>query len=105
MPVVATIDLHAYVTERMIRHACAIVGYHTFPHVDQPETGMRAAHVLRRIFAGARPVSALVRIPMITGGELQSTFVPPLKSIFKKLVALEGERGVLSTAILMTQAY
>ncbi len=105
LPAVATIDLHAHVTGRMIRHASAIVGYHTFPHVDQPQTGMRAAHVLRRILAGARPVSALVRIPMITGGELQSTFVPPLKTVFQKLVALESRKGVLSTAILMTQAY
>src|SRR6185312_3180892 len=105
MPVVASIDLHAHVTQRMIQHASAIVGYHTFPHVDQPETGIRAASVLRRIFAGAKPVSALVRLPMITGGELQSTFVPPLQAIFKDLVALEKRKNVLSTAILMTQAY
>jgi microcystin degradation protein MlrC len=105
LPVVATVDLHANMTERMIRHASAIVGYHTFPHMDQPETGVRAARVLRRILLGAKPVSALVRIPMITGGELQSTFVPPLSPIFRRLVALEGRRDVLSTAILMTQAY
>jgi microcystin degradation protein MlrC len=105
LPIVATVDLHAHITARMIRHANALVGYHTFPHVDQPQTGMRAARLLRRIFAGARPVSSLVRLPMITGGELQSTFVPPLKSIFQRLVALEDRKEVLSTAILMTQAY
>jgi len=60
---------------------------------------------LQRIFAGARPVTALVRLPMITGGELQSTFVPPLAAIFKKLVALEQRPDVLGSAILMTQAY
>lgn len=105
MPVVATIDLHAYVTERMIRHASALVGYHTFPHVDQPQTGERAARVLQRLFSGAAPVSALVRLPMITGGELQSTFVPPLEPVFKRLRELEGGGRVLSAAILMTQAY
>ncbi len=105
LPVVATLDLHAQVTEKMIRHASALVGYHTFPHVDQPQTGARAAAVLRRILDGARPTTALVRLPMITGGELQSTFVPPLARIFKQLVALEKRPGVLSTAILMTQAY
>lgn len=105
VPIVATVDLHAHMTEKMIRHASAIVGYHTFPHVDQPQTGVRAARVLRRIISGARPMSSLVRLPMITGGELQSTFVPPLKPIFERLVALEGRKEVLSTAILMTQAY
>jgi len=105
LPVVATLDLHAYVTPRMIRHASVLVGYHTFPHVDQPETGARAAAVLWRLFGGARPGSALVRLPMITGGELQSTFAPPLGPIFKRLVKLESRPGVLSTAIYMTQAY
>ena len=105
VPVVATVDLHANLTARMMRQASAIVGYHTFPHMDQRETGIRAARVLRRIFAGAKPVSSLVRLPMITGGELQSTFNPPLKAVFRSLVALEGRRDVLSAAILMTQAY
>jgi len=105
LPVVATLDLHAYLTPKMIRHASALVGYHTFPHMDQVGTGERAARVLGRIFSGAKPVSALVRIPMITGGELQSTFAPPMKSIFKQLVKLEGRKDVLSTAIYMTQAY
>ena len=71
LPVVASLDLHAYITGRMVRCASAMVAYLTFPHMDQRETGVRAANVLRRIFAGARPVSSLVRLPMITGGELQ----------------------------------
>lgn len=105
LPVVASLDLHAYVTERMIQHATAMVPYLTFPHMDQRETGMRAASVLRRVLAGARPVASLVRLPMITGGELQSTFVPPLEPIFKRLEAAEHRKEVLSAGILMTQAY
>jgi microcystin degradation protein MlrC len=105
LPVVASLDLHAYVTERMMRCATAMVAYLTFPHMDQRETGMRAAGVLHRIFSGAKPVSSLVRLPMITGGELQSTFVPPLAAIFQRLEEAEKHREVLSAAILMTQAY
>ncbi len=105
LPIVASLDLHAYVTDRMTRCATALVVYLTFPHMDQRETGMRAASVLRRILSGARPVSSLVRLPMITGGELQSTFVPPLATIFQKLEEAEGRNEVLSAAILMTQAY
>jgi len=105
MPIVATLDLHAYMTERMIRHASALVGYHTFPHVDQPQTGERAAGVLGKLFSGAAPVSTLARIPMITGGELQSTFVPPLASLYRQLERLERRPDVLSAAIYMTQAY
>ena len=105
LPIVASLDLHAYVTERMMRCASAMVPYLTFPHLDQRETGLRAARVLHRIFAGARPVASLVRLPMITGGELQSTFVPPLQSIFQQVEAAENRPEVLSAGILMTQAY
>ena len=42
-PLVATLDLHANVTERMAAAADALVLYHTAPHVDVLETGQRAA--------------------------------------------------------------
>lgn len=105
VPLVATLDLHAYITETMIRHANTLVPYHTFPHVDQRETGARAAVVLRKILNGARPVTSIARLPMVTGGELQSTFVAPLKTVFKQIVAAEARPGVLSAGLLMTQAW
>lgn len=42
-PIVLTLDLHANITERMVRLANAIVGYHTYPHIDMFEIGR--AHV------------------------------------------------------------
>src|SRR5690348_15623054 len=55
VPLVATLDLHANITERMIRAADALVLYHTAPHIDVFETGQRGAAVLRRIVVdGAR---------------------------------------------------
>ena len=105
VPIVATLDLHAHVTARMLRFADALVPYHTFPHMDLRSTGIRAARVLRRIFAGARPVSTLLRLPMITGGETQNTFIPPLEPIFRRLVEAEARPEILCAAILMTQAY
>ena len=105
VPIVATLDLHAYVTPRMTRFADALVPYHTFPHMDLRQTGVRAARVLRRIFAGAKPATTLLRLPMITGGETQNTFIPPLEPIFRRLQEAESRPEVLSAAILMTQAY
>src|SRR5262249_21742105 len=34
VPLVATLDLHANITERMVRAADALVLYHTAPHID-----------------------------------------------------------------------
>src|SRR5262249_46724885 len=56
IPLVATLDLHANVTAQMVRHANALVLYHTAPHIDILDTGRRAAKLMERIlFAGARP--------------------------------------------------
>ena len=57
-PIVATLDLHANVTSRMVAQADALVLYHTAPHLDVFETGQRAARLLRRILVeGARPAT------------------------------------------------
>src|SRR5438132_13021406 len=41
VPLVATLDLHANITERMVHAADALVLYHTAPHIDVFDTGQR----------------------------------------------------------------
>ncbi len=55
VPLVASLDLHANVSERMVRAAHALTIYRTYPHIDMAETGARAASLLLR-FAGGAPV-------------------------------------------------
>src|SRR6476620_7847211 len=43
VPIVASLDLHANVTQTMLTLADALVAYRTYPHVDMAETGDRAA--------------------------------------------------------------
>ena len=47
MPLVASLDLHANVTRRMLAVADALVAYRTYPHVDMADTGERAAQLLQ----------------------------------------------------------
>ncbi|MDU8942082.1 M81 family metallopeptidase [Ovoidimarina sediminis] len=62
---VATLDLHANVSARMVDAADLIVGYRTNPHVDMIERGEEAAFSLRRIIAsGRRPCVALCKPPI-----------------------------------------
>lgn len=105
LPVVASLDLHAFVTPRMVALASALVAYHTSPHVDQVETGVRASVVLERILGGARPRSGVRRIPMISIAEAQSTTMEPLSPIYRRVMELEREPGILSAAVLMTQGW
>ena len=43
LPIVASLDFHTNMTAEMVRHASALVGYRTYPHVDMAATGSRAA--------------------------------------------------------------
>lgn len=66
VPIVATLDLHANISQRMVDACDLIVGYRTNPHVDQIERGEEAAFSLRRILASAvRPKVAHVKLPLV----------------------------------------
>ncbi len=63
--VIATLDLHANISEIMAAATDAIIGYQTNPHVDQVQRGEEAALLMRQMFAGMRPAQALVRLPLV----------------------------------------
>ena len=46
LPIVASLDLHANVTERMLQLSDGLVAYRTYPHIDMAETGARTAFLL-----------------------------------------------------------
>jgi len=64
-PIVVTLDLHANISQAMADAAHMIVGYRTNPHVDMLARGEEAAFAMRRMIAGQRPESALVKLPLV----------------------------------------
>lgn len=52
VPIVATLDLHANVTEKMIQHATAFFSCDYYPHTDFYECGVRAACCIWDTIAG-----------------------------------------------------
>lgn len=77
VPLVATLDLHANVTQQMIDCATALVLFHTAPHIDVFETGERGARVLERILLeGCRPTMEWRKIPMVVPAERANTQNP-----------------------------
>jgi microcystin degradation protein MlrC len=108
VPVVATLDLHANVTAAMARAADALVLYHTAPHTDVFETGTRAAAVLRRVLAaGARPVTAFQKLPLVVPAERANTQDPESVSYdFRlRLEELERQPGVLAAGLATVQPW
>jgi microcystin degradation protein MlrC len=65
VPVAATLDLHANVSERMVRSIDAFIGYRTNPHLDMRERGAEAAAATREMLAGLRPRAACIRLPIV----------------------------------------
>src|SRR5579883_368902 len=55
VPVVATLDLHANISARMVEALDVFVGYRTNPHLDMRERGAEAAAALRQMLGGVKP--------------------------------------------------
>ncbi len=102
MPIVVTLDLHANVTDRMARHASALISYRTYPHTDVGERGREAADLMDRALRGkVRPHTAVARRAMVEGADHGRTGVDgPMVPLLTRARALEAdEPGVLSVSI------
>lgn len=65
VPIIATLDLHANISDRMIGSSDVLVGYQTNPHVDMLERGEEAAFVMRLLLSGVGALPKLVRLPIV----------------------------------------
>jgi microcystin degradation protein MlrC len=81
VPIVAPLDLHANVSEKMVANADALVAYRTNPHVDMAERGAECAGLLREMLAGVESASAFVKLPFIPPSVAQNTKSGPYADI------------------------
>jgi microcystin degradation protein MlrC len=65
VPVAATLDLHANISDRMVTSIDAFIGYRTNPHLDMRERGIEAAGTIREMLAGTKTETAVVRLPIV----------------------------------------
>ncbi|MFZ2006187.1 MAG: M81 family metallopeptidase [Stellaceae bacterium] len=65
VPVVATLDLHANISDRMVSTIDAFIGYRTNPHMDMRERGIEAAQTIREMLGGTKTEIAFVRLPIV----------------------------------------
>lgn len=81
VPILATLDLHANVSQRMVDNASVLVAYRTNPHVDMAERGAECAHLLREMLAGTKAAAAFVKLPFIPPSVSQNTKSGPYADI------------------------
>ena len=91
MPIAISLDYHANVTPEMTGYVDAISGYLTYPHVDRPETGVRAARAMQHLLRhGRTPGRALRKMPFLIPLHSQCTMVQPSRGIIDLAQSLEG---------------
>lgn len=101
VPVVATLDLHANVTESMLE-ADALVAYETYPHVDMRETGRRAMEILLPAIRGeVAPTIAIERPPVLAPGPNANTNDNPMADLEARARNLESRDGVLKVNVVL----
>lgn len=96
MPIVASLDLHANVTQRMLKLASAMTAYRTYPHVDMADTGARAAALLAWLCTPGTPALATHarRLPFLLPLNAQCTLMEPAMGLFEELSFIEARSGV-----------
>jgi microcystin degradation protein MlrC len=88
VPVAATLDLHANVSERMVQSIDVFIGYRTNPHLDMRERGAEAAAAIREMLAGTKPQRASIRLPIVPPTVTMLTAAGP----YAEMIALGQQR-------------
>jgi len=96
VPIVASLDLHANVTEAMLEHSDAMTIYRTYPHLDMAATGARCYAVLQDLLAGRSLHKAMRKIPFLFPLTSQCTDFDPCKSVYDGLDGLSAAVGMCS---------
>ncbi len=105
-PIVLTLDLHANITARMVELANAIVGYHTYPHIDMFEVGQKAARLLLQTLQGeVKPTMAFRKLPLIVPAENSQTHCGPMQKLISAAQALEQSGKAEAISIFPVQPW
>src|SRR5436190_16692159 len=99
VPIIATLDLHANVTQQMADSASALIAFRTYPHVDQYERAWQGTELLQRAMNGeVKPKTVIARRPMIYGLDRGRHQKGPMAELIGRGEALEksGEALVVS---------
>jgi microcystin degradation protein MlrC len=98
LPIVVSLDLHANVTARMVRHASALVVCRTYPHVDLAESGQWSAEVLERLIKHGPLKKAMRRAEFLVPLTWQCTLIEPAQGIYRAVAQIQAMGGNVASA-------
>jgi microcystin degradation protein MlrC len=96
VPIVATLDLHANVSQAMVDNPDVFVGYRTNPHMDMRERGEEAAVHMRALLRGTRTEKAFIRLPIVPPTVTMLTGADATLRPFGEMIDLGQQRAMES---------
>ncbi len=106
VPIVSTLDLHANITNLMVKSSDVLIGYHTCPHIELFETGVKATEIMLSIISGQiNPSMRYQKIPMITPADKHNTNSGPLKELSSCIKEIESLPEVISASLFPVQPW
>jgi microcystin degradation protein MlrC len=106
IPLVASLDLHCVLTDRMVEHADILVPYHTYPHTDHYETGQRAARNLLGLLDGkSKPTVARVKLLMLVRGDELITATGRFGEAIRMCQEVEASESGLAAGVIIGNAF
>lgn len=94
VPIVASLDFHANVTQAMFQACDVMVAYRTYPHVDMAATGQRCAALLQQLLMGKKLQKKYYKLPFLIALNAQCTEIEPTQSCMQLLNTIEQEWAV-----------
>lgn len=86
MPIMASVDLHANVSDRLVSHLNGLIAYRTYPHTDQFDCGCKVANLLSWSFANrALPKVMVYRTSALDGCDHGRTTGPFMPALLRQL--------------------
>src|SRR5690625_1769806 len=104
--IAASADLHANITDQMIKDTDIICGYQTYPHLDHFETGYRTAKLgLSCLLDENKPKMVKVHIPMIVPASTYTTNSDPFSTLIDHGKELTETGKVLDFSVYQMQPW
>ena len=103
--IAASFDLHGNITEKILKNADVICGYHTYPHVDHYETGLRAGRIGVRKMLGKPAFQASTIIPMMVPPSGFTTMEGPFKQVMDYGKSLVADGTLLDFSLFQVQPW
>ncbi len=104
--IAASLDLHGNIGARLVQQTNVLTALRTAPHRDGEQTRARALDLLiRSLAAGLRPVTTMVKLPLLLPGEFAVTDAEPARALYAGLEALAAQPGVLDASLMISCAW